>query len=213
MALIYDKEVQIYRTLCGSDNNNAYLVACPVTRESIVVDAPLDPGRMLEEARGTDVKMIVITHRHRDHWEGLKEVKDATGAPVAAHTQDAFDIPIRPDIIIPDRAVYSAGTIRMRAIHTPGHTPGSVCFLVGDKHLFSGDTLFAGGVGHTPSVDELMLMYRCITEKLYILSDDILLFPGHGADSTLGVEKEQYRAMVAEYPDVLPAIPGDAAAG
>ena len=72
MALIYDKEVKIYRTLCGSDNNNAYLMVCPVTMESVIVDAPLDPGRMLEEARGTQVKMILITHRHRDHWEGLK---------------------------------------------------------------------------------------------------------------------------------------------
>lgn len=209
MALIYDNEVQIYRTLCGSDNNNAYLIVCPMTKESVIVDAPLDPGRMLEEARGTQVKMILITHRHRDHWEGLKEVKDATGAPVGAHTQDAFDIPIRPDFLIPDRAQFRAGTIQIRTIHTPGHTPGSVCFLVGDKHLFSGDTLFAGGVGHTPSVDELQLMYRHIAEKLYILPDDTLLFPGHGADSTVGVEKQQYRAMLAEYPDVLPPIPGD----
>ncbi len=209
MALIYDQELKIYRTLCGSDNNNAYLLVCPVTMESVIVDAPLDPGRMLEEARGTQVRMILITHRHRDHWEGLKDVKDATGAPVGAHTQDAFDIPIPPDIMIPDRAVYRVGTIEIRTIHTPGHTPGSVCFLAGGKHLFSGDTLFAGGVGHTPSVDDLHLMYRCITERLYILPDDTLLFPGHGADSTLGVEKEQYRAMLAAHPDLLPPIPGD----
>ena len=209
MALIYDQEIKIYRTLCGSDNNNAYLIVCPVTMESVIVDAPLDPGRMLEEARGTQVKMVLITHRHRDHWEGLQEVKDATGAPVGAHTQDAFDIPIPPDIMIPDRAVYRVGTIEIRAIHTPGHTPGSVCFLASGKHLFSGDTLFAGGVGHTPSVEDLHLMYRCITEKLYVLPDDTLVFPGHGADSVLGVEKEQYRAMIAAHPDLLPPIPGD----
>ena len=212
MALIYDKEVQIFRTLCGSDNNNAYLVVCPVTKESVIVDAPLDPGRMLEEARGTQVKLVLITHRHRDHWEGLQEVKDATGAPVGAHTQDAFDIPIRPDILIPDRAVYRVGTIQIRAIHTPGHTPGSVCFLASDNHLFSGDTLFAGGVGHTPSVDELQLMYRHITEKLYVLPDEVLLFPGHGADSTVGIEKEQYRAMLDAHPGLLPPIPGDSLA-
>ena len=209
MALIYDKEVRIYRTLCGSDNNNAYLIVCPVTMESIIIDAPLDPGGLLQEARDTQVKLVLITHSHKDHWEGLKEVKDATGALVGAHTQDAFDIPIHPDILIPDRAVLRAGTIEVKAIHTPGHTPGSVCYLAGDKHLFSGDTLFAGGVGHTPSVEELELMYRCITEKLYVLSDDTLLFPGHGADSTVGIEKEEYRALRAEHPDVLPPIPGE----
>ena len=70
MALIYDKEVRIYRTLCGSDNNNTYLIVCPVTMESIIIDAPLDPGGLLQEARDTQVKLVLITHRHKDHWEG-----------------------------------------------------------------------------------------------------------------------------------------------
>ena len=70
MALIYDKEVRIYRTLCGSDNNNAYLIVCPVTMESIIIDAPLDPGGLLQEARDTQVKLVLITHSHKDHWRG-----------------------------------------------------------------------------------------------------------------------------------------------
>jgi hydroxyacylglutathione hydrolase len=91
-------------------------------------------------------------------------------------------------------------------LHTPGHTPGSVCYLVG-KHLFSGDTLFPGGVGATGSVEELQQVYKSSTEKLYVLQDDIFILPGHGKGSVIGVEKKEYREFVAQYPDLLPPVP------
>ncbi|MBI4498319.1 MAG: MBL fold metallo-hydrolase [Chloroflexi bacterium] len=206
MPLVYDKEVRLYWTLCGSDNNNAFLIVCPQTGESIIIDAPLGPGQILEAAKGTQVKAILITHQHRDHWEGLEEIVAATGAPVAAHRADAAALPVAPSLLVENGDTIRAGTIEVKVLHTPGHTPGSVCYLAG-RHLFSGDTLFAGGVGHTPTVEELLLMYQGITEKLYVLPDDTFLLPGHGKGSILGVEKAQYRALTAQYPDVLPPIP------
>ena len=208
MTLLYDMEIQIYWILCGSDNNNAYLIISPQTKESIIIDAPLGPGEILEEAKGTQVQAILITHNHRDHLEGLKEIIEATGAPVWAHSEDATRMPVSPAVLVKDgdTIMAGAGAIEVKVVHTPGHTPGSVCYLVG-KHLFSGDTLLAGGVGPARSVEDLRQTYKSIAEKLYVLPDDIFLLPGHGKGSILGAEKDEYRKLATEYPDLLPPIP------
>ena len=205
MPLLYNEEIQVYWILCGSDDNNAYLIVSPQTRESIIIDAPQGPEELIEVAKGTTVRAILMTHNHRDHLEGLKEIMGATGAPVWAHSEDATRMPVTPDALVKDGDVIRAGAIEVKVLHTPGHTPGSVCYLAG-KHLFSGDTLLAGGGGSTNSVEELLQTYKSITEKLYVLPDNVFLLPGHGKGSILGVEKTAYRAIAAEYPDVLPLI-------
>lgn len=206
MPLIYDKEFRVYWFPCGSDNNNAYLVVCPETGESLIIDAPLGPDELLEEAKNTQVKAVLITHSHRDHVEGLQAVMEATGAPMGANVEDAAELPTLPSLLIKDGDRVRAGTVEAKVLHTPGHTPGSVCFLVGN-HLFSGDTLFAGGVGKSSSVEEIQQTYKSITEKLYVLPDETFLLPGHGKGGWLGIEKEAYRAILAQYPDLLPPIP------
>ena len=208
MSLLYDEEIRVFRTFCGSDGNNAYLIVCPQTGESIIIDAPLGPGELLEEAKGTQVKAILITHRHLDHVEGLKEITDATSAPVWAHGEDAGEMPISPDYLLKDGDIIKAGTIELKVIHTPGHTPGSVCFLAG-KHLFTGDTLYIQGPGESRGVEDTQQILKSITERLYALPDDTFFLPGHGQDSILGAAKELYRIFVAQYPDLLPPIPGD----
>ena len=194
MPLFYDKEVKVFKTSCGPFDNNAYLVVCPQTGESIIIDAPMGPGELLEEAKGTQVKAILITHNHQDHLAGLKEIIDATGAPVEAHSEDAAALPVSPNVLVKDGDIITAGTIELKVIHTPGHTPGSVCYLVG-KHLFSGDTLFPGGPGRSRSPEALQQIIKSITEKLYPLPDDTFLLPGHGKDATLGISKEEYRVF------------------
>ena len=206
MSLLYDDEVKIFWVLCGSDNNNAYLLVCPETNESVVIDAPLNPGELIEEAKKTQVKRILITHHHRDHLEGLEEIKKATGAAVGVHKADADSMMIKPDILMEDGDIVKVGTMDIKLIHTPGHTPGSSCYLSG-SHLFSGDTLFAGGVGHTQSVEDLQMTFKNIAEKLYTLSDAIFLLPGHGKGSVLGKEKKDYIELVEKHPELFPPIP------
>ena len=208
MDLVYDKEFRVFWTLCGSDGNNAYLVVCPVTNESVIIDAPLAPEKIIEEAKSTRVKAILITHRHKDHLEGLKEIADATGAPMAAHPDDAADMPVSPDILVNDGDTIRAGTVNVRVIHTPGHTPGSVSYLVGN-HLFTGDTLYSQGPGESRGVEATQQILMSITQKLLTLPDETYLLPGHGKGSILGVSKELHRGFVAQYPDLVPPIPDD----
>ncbi|MFH1560213.1 MAG: MBL fold metallo-hydrolase [Chloroflexota bacterium] len=206
MEILYDKELRVFWTLCGSDGNNAYLIVCPHTRESIIIDAPLGPEKILEQAKGTQVKAILITHRHRDHLEGLKEITDATGAPVAAHGDDAPDMPVAPDILVKDGDTITVGTVEVKVIHTPGHTPGSVCYLA-SNHLFTGDTLYAQAPGESRGVEATQQILRSIKEKLFILPGDTFILPGHGKGSTIRASKELYRSFAAQYPDLLPPIP------
>lgn len=191
MPLFYDKEVRIFKTSCGPLDNNAYLVVCPETNESVIIDAPMGPEQLLDEANGTAVKYILITHNHRDHLAGLKEIMDVTGAPVQIHREDADALDTALGGLVADGDTIVAGTVQIKVIHTPGHTAGSVCYLVGN-HLFSGDTLFPGGPGRSRSPEALQEIIRSITEKLYTLPEDTSILPGHGQDSILGISKEEY---------------------
>jgi hydroxyacylglutathione hydrolase len=153
------------------------------------------PQELLEEAKNTFVKAVLITHNHQDHLAGLKEIVDATGAPVHAHGEDSAAMSIPPNALINDGDTIMVGTITLKVIHTPGHTPGSVCYLVG-THLFSGDTLFPGGPGRSDSPQDFQQIIKNITKKIYVLPDDTFLLPGHGQDSTLGISKEEYSIFV-----------------
>jgi len=165
MPLLYDKAIKVFKTSCGPYDNNAYLIVCPQTDHSIIIDAPMWPQELLDEAKNTVVKAVLITHNHKDHLAGLKEIVDATGAPVQAHGEDAAALPIPPSSLVNDGDTITVGTITLKVIHTPGHTPGSVCYLVGN-HLFSGDTLFPGGPGRSGSPQDLRQTIKNITEKL-----------------------------------------------
>ena len=197
MPLFYDGEVRVYKTPCGPFDNNAYLIVCPQSGESIIIDAPARPEELLEEARGTRVRAILITHTHQDHLAGLREVRDATSAPVAAHREDAAGLPEPPAFLVEEGDTIRAGTIEMRVLHTPGHTPGSVCYQVGG-HLFAGDPLFPGGPGKTRSPEALRQIVGSITGKLHPLPDGTLVLPGHGQGTTLGKSKEEYRVFAGK---------------
>lgn len=198
MPLFYeDAEIRVYKTSCGPYDNNAYLVVSPKTGESVIIDAPMGPAELLEEARDTHVKAILITHNHQDHLVGLKEIVEATAAPVAAHAEDAEALTEPVGFLVADGDSVKVGNLEIRVIHTPGHTPGSVCYLVG-KHLFSGDTLFPGGPGRSRSPEHLQRILQSITERLFTLADDTLLLPGHGLDSTLSASKDDHRVFASK---------------
>ena len=206
MNLLYEREMRVYWTLCGSDGNNAYLIVCPETAESVIVDAPLNPEKIIEQAAGTSVRAILITHRHRDHLEGLSQIVEATGAVVAAHAADADGMPSPPDLLLEDGDTLRAGSLEVKAIHVPGHTPGSTCYLAAN-HLFTGDSLYAGGPGETQGPEATLQILEGITNKLLVLPEETFVLPGHGQGASIGAARRLYRHWVEQYPDLLPPLP------
>ena len=196
MPIFYDKKIRIFKTSCGRYDNNAYVIVSPDTNEGIIIDAPMEPEVLLQEALNIDVKYILITHRHQDHLAGLSTIREKTGALIGVHGEDAEALPMEADFLLKDQDNIVVANINMTVLHTPGHTPGSVCYLVEDN-IFSGDTLFPGGPGHSSSAGKLSQTIKSITEKLFVLPDSLSLLPGHGKEGVLGVSKEEYKLFAS----------------
>ena len=195
-----DDSIIIHKYECGDFGNNAYLVVCPKTNESILIDTPGDPGKVIEAAKGTDVKAILITHNHWDHLVGFDEVTGAIDAPVGIGADDADALPRPPALLLRDGDEIVAGTVTLRAIGTPGHTPGSTCYTVGNA-LFSGDTLFPGGPGKSGSPEKFRQLIDSITTKLFTLENVVNVYPGHGADTDFETSKGEYAVFASrEHP-------------
>lgn len=184
----------------GPFANNTYLVQDREAGDTLLIDAPQDGEQALDALAGGRVTQIVVTHRHPDHWVSIDTLKSATRAPVACHEADREPYADKVDRAIADSEELIVGELRVRVVHTPGHTPGSVCFLVGN-HLISGDTLFPGGPGRTTRSADLQEEIRSITERLLVLPDETLVHPGHGDDGTIGQSKREYAVFASrEHP-------------
>lgn len=187
----------------GPFDNNAYVVQDRETGEALLVDAPQDGERVLEGLGDGRVVDIVVTHRHGDHWVSIDALKAATGAPVACHEADREPYAEKVDATLADGEEIPVGELRVRVLHTPGHTPGSICLLVG-SHLISGDTLFPGGPGRTNRPEDLQEEIRSITTKLFALRDETFVHPGHGDDGTIGQSRREYAVFASrEHPPDL----------
>ncbi len=186
------KDMFAYHTFSvGEMENNVYLVVCPSTRDAILIDASDEADRLLEEVskRHVHMRMILLTHGHPDHWGALGQVRDTWHVPVGIHLDDAEMVPLTPNFALTDGQQIAAGGIALRVLHTPGHTPGSVC-LLGDGVLFSGDTLFPGGPGATNQrLGNFPTIMRSLREKLFTLPDATIVLPGHGKSTTIGKER------------------------
>jgi glyoxylase-like metal-dependent hydrolase (beta-lactamase superfamily II) len=141
-----------------------------------------------------------------DHLGALAELTSELGIPVAVHALDAKGLPFRPEILLGDGQTVSFGKIEVRVLHTPGHTPGSVCFLMG-RYLISGDTLFPGGPGKTRSPADLRQIIQSLKDKIFPLPDDTQVYPGHGDSTVLSKEKEEFALFSARSHD--PHLCGD----
>ena len=192
-----DDKITIHKIKCGPFDNNAYLLVCPETNQSILIDTPQDPGALIEAAQQTDVQAILITHNHADHLAGFSEVTSAISASVGIGDADADALPTPPAMLLKEGDEITAGTLTLRAIATPGHTLGSTCFSIGN-HLFSGDTLFPNGPGKTRTPENLAQIIDSITSSLFVLSDDTNIFPGHGDDGNLKTEKDKYKVFASK---------------
>ena len=199
-------QIQIYRLELGPYSTNSYILTCRKTNESVVVDAPGDVDLVLAQLNKTRPQYILMTHDHLDHIGGLVELKSALDMPLAAHLADASGLPLKPDLFLNDGDEISVGAIKLRVLSTPGHTPGSICFLTGN-YLFAGDTLFPGGPGKTQTPNDFRQIVKSISEKLFGLPEDTEVYPGHGESTTIGREKKLFQLFSARPQD--PNLCGD----
>lgn len=190
----------------GPMDNNAYLLTCRDTGEALLIDAANDAERLMDllghGPDRPDLRTIVTTHRHADHWQALGALAGATGARTVAHPIDAPQLPVPPDRLVGHGDTVSVGHVTLDVIHLRGHTPGSIALLHrdadGTPHLFTGDSLFPGGPGRTTNpADFTSLMDDLISRVFDQLPDETWFYPGHGNDSTLGTERphlDEWRA-------------------
>ncbi|MBK5221333.1 MAG: MBL fold metallo-hydrolase [Acidimicrobiia bacterium] len=192
-----DERAEIHKVVVGPMDNNVFVLRCRQTGDAVLLDAANEHERLLDLCRTLNVRTVLETHGHWDHIQAVPAVRDA-GYKVGITAEDsdmldAYDFVLEPDSLL------SVGELRLRTIFTPGHTPGSMCFkLEGSPVLFSGDTLFPGGVGNTsfPGGDFDTIM-RSVSDQLFATLDaDTVVLPGHGDDTTIGAERPHLQEWV-----------------
>jgi hydroxyacylglutathione hydrolase len=193
---------------------NGFVIGCDDTREAIFIDPGDEVSDLLAivENRRLTVRLILLTHAHVDHVSGVARAKRATGARVGVHRDDLFlytaavqqglsigyglEEPPPPDFFLAEDEPCGFGTCEVRVHHTPGHSPGGVCFRTvrpgtGETHLFVGDTLFAGSIGRADlSGGNYETLIASIRNVLFALGDSSIVHPGHGPDTTIRLERE-----------------------
>ena len=183
-------------------SNNAYLLRCNETGDQVLVDAAAEPDRLLPLMGDAGLSAVVTTHQHWDHHRALADVVSATGAEVFAGTPDADAITEQTGVTIARRVAQGdrivVGSCNLEVIALAGHTPGSIALLYDDtaspdghSHLFTGDSLFPGGIGNTFGDEAAFaqLIDEVETKIFQRLPDDTWFYPGHGNDSTIGAER------------------------
>jgi hydroxyacylglutathione hydrolase len=221
IAQLLERRAMIVKMLVvGPLASNCYIVGSHSTKEGMIVDPGAEARTILKTVRqlGLSISLIVATHAHFDHIDALREVRESVDAQFALHEADqallsatppmsvmaslrlaAFEPYPQPDILLRDGDYLSIGDLRFQVLHTPGHTPGGVC-LLGHGVVFSGDTLFNCGVGRTDfaggSYERLI---ESIREKLMVLPDETVVYPGHGPPTTIGDERRG-NPFLRDYP-------------
>jgi glyoxylase-like metal-dependent hydrolase (beta-lactamase superfamily II) len=191
-------DLMITKASVGPMDNNAYLLKCRTTDDLLLIDAAADERVLLGLLNGKPLATVVTTHRHGDHWGALAAVVAATSATTVAGADDVDGIPVPTDRAVRDGDVVSVGDVDLQVISLVGHTPGSVALLyddpTGPPHLWTGDSLFPGGVGKTWSPDDFSSLIDDVESKIFDrLPDETWVYPGHGDDTTLGAERPHVR--------------------
>lgn len=194
-------DVVVRKASVSAMNNNCYLLTCRATGEQLLVDAADDAPRLLalvEEGAaegGRGLGLVVTTHQHWDHHRALATVVAATGARTAAGRDDADALPVAPDDRLDHGDTVTFGALSLGVVHLRGHTPGSVALVLrpadGSTHVFTGDSLFPGGVGNTQKdAARFTRLIDDVETRLFgTLPDETWVYPGHGGDTTIGAER------------------------
>jgi glyoxylase-like metal-dependent hydrolase (beta-lactamase superfamily II) len=190
--------VQVFTV--GMLSTNCYVVNCQETQQAIIIDPGLDSYSEATQIfhyvkeRVLEVKFIVNTHGHSDHVHGNATLKKTYNVPICIHVDDAYFISGLDEnappasVLMEDGDLVKFGNVTLKVMHTPGHTRGSIS-LVGEKSVFTGDTLFAGGIGRTDFPEGSDRDMRLSLKKLLSLPDDYVVYPGHGVASIMGDER------------------------
>lgn len=181
----------------GTMDNNAYLLVCRATNEALLIDAAAEPDRLADLVGAGDtrpeLRHLVTTHRHFDHWQALGAVAGMFETRQIAHPLDAPELPIPMDELVSQGDVVQFGEIELEVVHLRGHTPGSIALIyrgADHPHIFTGDSLFPGGPGKTNSPEDFSSLLGDLEERVFgTLPDETWVYPGHGDDTTLGKER------------------------
>jgi glyoxylase-like metal-dependent hydrolase (beta-lactamase superfamily II) len=193
-----DADAEVHRLVVGPMANNVYVVRCRRSGDATLIDAANEPERLVGVARELGVTSVLTTHGHWDHIQAVAAVREA-GLPVWVRHEDAGQLS-GYDHLLDDDVVLPVGDLGVRTLHTPGHTPGSISFLLeGTPLLFTGDTLFPGGPGATHfEGGDFATIITSLEERFFRVLDDTTIFwPGHGAESTIGAERPHLAEWVA----------------
>ncbi len=212
--------MKVKKVVVGIFEVNCYILWDEKDKEAIVVDPGEEGERIIEVIRKDSLKIrsIVNTHTHIDHIGANDFLREKTEAPLLAHSADVFLLQNAElnlstltgkdrSFSLPDRVLEEGDEIRvggfsLRILHTAGHTPGSIC-LYGDNKLFSGDTLFAGGIGRTDLAGgNYKELQKSIKDKILTLPDEVIVYPGHGPSTTVGKERK-CNLFISQSDDVL----------
>jgi glyoxylase-like metal-dependent hydrolase (beta-lactamase superfamily II) len=192
-----DSQAEIHKVVVGPMDNNVYVLRCKQTGDAVLLDAANEHDRLLDLARALGVREVLETHGHWDHIQAVPQMRDA-GYSVHVTAEDAAMLPSY-DELLTDESIVEVGRLKLHTIHTPGHTPGSMCFLLeGSPILFSGDTLFPGGPGNTSfEGGDFPTIIQAIDRRLFApLDAGTIVLPGHGDQTTIGKERPHLQEWI-----------------
>ncbi|MEX2294567.1 MAG: MBL fold metallo-hydrolase [Acidimicrobiales bacterium] len=196
-TLIWDATgIEIHEVVVGPVDNNVFVLRCTETGDAVLLDAANEHEMLLELATRLGVRRVLETHGHWDHIQAVPQMREA-GYSVGVTAADAAMLSSY-DEVLEDDSVIEVGRMRLHTIATPGHTPGSMCFLVeGHPVLFSGDTLFPGGPGNTSfEGGDFPTIIESVDRRLFTLPVDTLVLPGHGKPTTIGAERPHLQEWI-----------------
>lgn len=199
--------MKIKKLIVGSLKTNCYIIFDEKTKKGVIIDPGAEAKKIIQKAKGLDIVYILNTHGHFDHIGANREIKNFFRAKIAIGKQDApmlidprknysqelgfGEIKSSPaDLLLRDGQILKVGNLELKVISIPGHSPGAVAFLI-DKNLFSGDILFKGAYGLTLKEKDHENLLKGIKEKIFTLPAEIIVYPGHGPETTIGSEKKR----------------------